>query len=64
MRTPGIAYMSRRWLEMAASAERQMPDGRYAPARPEPYHSIFQRWRATWLVFTGRADALVWPEHS
>lgn len=33
----------------------------WAPARPEGFASIWYRLRATWLVFTGQADALIWP---
>ncbi len=39
-----------------------LPDGRWVAARPEPFFSIFERWRVTWLVFTGRADALLWTD--
>lgn len=39
------------------------PDGRnWYPARPLAFASVFYRLKATWLVFTGRADALIWPE--
>jgi hypothetical protein len=31
------------------------------PARPMELSSIGHRLRATWLVFTGRADAVEWP---
>lgn len=34
---------------------------RYFPARPEPYYSFWRRIEATWMVFTGKADALRWP---
>jgi hypothetical protein len=34
--------------------------GRWVAARPEGFGSIWYRLRATWLVFTGRADALIW----
>ncbi len=37
----------------------RLPDGRYVPARP--LGPSFWRWKATWLVWTGQADALVWP---
>lgn len=37
-------------------------DGRRQHARPEGFSSIRYRLRATWLVFTGRADALIWPK--
>lgn len=35
--------------------------GRWYPSRPEGFASIWYRIKATWLVWTGRADALVWP---
>lgn len=35
--------------------------GNYVPARPEGFSSLTYRIQATWLVWTGRADALVWP---
>lgn len=38
-----------------------LPDGRWVVARPYGFCSLWQRLKATWLVFTGRADALVWP---
>jgi hypothetical protein len=31
------------------------------PARCEGYPSLRYRIKAAWLVFTGRADALIWP---
>lgn len=37
-----------------------LPDGRHVASRPEPFASVGQRWRAAWLVLTGRADALIW----
>ena len=39
-----------------------LPDGRYVAARPLPFFSIGRRWRAAWLVLTGKADALVWQD--
>ena len=36
--------------------------GKWAPARPEGFFSLRNRLKCAWLVFTGRADALVWPE--
>lgn len=36
-------------------------DGKWVPARPEGYFSIRSRIRCAWMVFTGQADALVWP---
>lgn len=36
-------------------------NGKYVPARPSGYYSLRYRLKAAWLVFTGKADALIWP---
>lgn len=36
--------------------------GRLVPARPMGWPSIKSRFKAAWLVFTGKADAVTWPE--
>lgn len=36
-------------------------NGGWAPARGEGFASLRHRIRAAWMVFTGKADALVWP---
>lgn len=38
-----------------------LPDGRWVPARPLGFYSLYNRARCAWLVFTGRADAVTWP---
>lgn len=38
-----------------------VPGQGFAPARPMGFASIQSRVKAAWLVFTGRADALIWP---
>lgn len=39
-----------------------LPDGSWHPARPmQDIPSLFKRIRTAWLVFTGRADAVIWP---
>ncbi len=38
-----------------------LPGHGWVPARCHRTYTLAQRIRATWLVFTGRADALVWP---
>jgi hypothetical protein len=36
-------------------------DGKtWFPARPNGFHSIGSRIAASWKVFTGKADAVVW----
>ena len=37
-------------------------NGRWVPARPMQPSGISIRIRAAWMVFTGKADAVVWPE--
>lgn len=38
-----------------------LPDGRWVPARPLGYSSFPRAIRAAWLVYTGKADAVIWP---
>ena len=33
----------------------------YVPARPAGYPSLRERFKIAWLVFTGQADAVIWP---
>lgn len=56
MKFPGIITAHRDLLDTETCI-----DGRYVPARPLPFYGRFWRFKAAWLVFTGRADALVWP---
>lgn len=58
MRDPGI-YDVNTILRIATTCSAEI-DGREVPARPEGFASPWYRLRAAWLVFTGRADALVW----
>jgi len=37
-----------------------LPDGRWVPARSEGYPSLIHRLKATWLVFSGKADAITY----
>jgi len=37
-------------------------DGDWVPARPLGRSGLLYRLKAAWTVFTGRADALVWPK--
>ena len=39
-----------------------LPDGRYVLARPISGTFRFERLKAAWEVFRGRADALKWTE--
>lgn len=37
-------------------------NGKYVPARPLGWTAIPHRVKAAWLVFTTKADAVIWPE--
>ena len=41
-----------------------LPNGSWEPARPMGYFSLWSRLRLAWAVFTGRADALFWPNQA
>lgn len=61
-RDPDIITMDRRWVDALGKGEiTKNIGGDWVPARPEGYPSILVRIQAAWLVFTGRADALIWP---
>lgn len=53
-------FRSLRDISESVSSSR---DGkRYFPARPMGFPSLGSRLRCAWMVFTGRADAFVWPD--
>ena len=60
MRIPGLIHADA--IAKGNWPQAGLPDGRWVASRPLPYFGIFERWRLAWLVFTGRADALVWTE--
>lgn len=62
MRKPDIRCVT----EVVRDAEQTacgLPDGRYVPARSYAWNQLcpFGRFKAAWLVFTGRADAVTYP---
>lgn len=59
MKYPNIYEV--RALVSVASTNQTNVKGKLVPSRPMGYPSLRHRLRATWLVFTGRADAVVWP---
>lgn len=62
MRKPDIRCVT--WIVRdAAQVQTGLPDGRWVPARAYGQNQLrlFGRWRAAWLVFTGRADAVTYP---
>lgn len=48
-------------LRTAAQVGASVDGKTYYPARPLGFMSIGNRIRCAWAVFTGRADAVIWP---
>ena len=51
-----------KWLQTEANSCMTEIDGKWVPARPMGLCSIRDRFRIAWHVFTGKLDALRWPE--
>ncbi len=49
-------------LKFATGTQTQVSNGKWVPARPCGFSSWRNRLHATWLVFTGKADALIWED--
>lgn len=41
--------------------QQEYKPGRWCPARPIGLFSIWHRLECAWMVFTGKADVIVWP---
>jgi len=60
MKQPNILRV-RNLVEQANAMQQKVPPGvAWVPARPSGYPGFWNRIRAAWLVFTGRADAILW----
>lgn len=61
-KTPAI-YTLAALLNTADGSNSSSNDGKnWVPARPIGYWSWAYRLKAAWLVWTGRADAVIWPQ--
>lgn len=49
-------------LVQSANCNQAGINGRWVPARPLGYCSLWSRFALAWQVFTGKADAVFWPE--
>ena len=58
MKYPNIVHVGD-VIESAKTCSAEV-NGRWVPARALGFQSPWSRLRATWLVFTGKADALIW----
>jgi hypothetical protein len=63
MRGTLIHYVSDEWANLLKSHRHFRQDGTTTPARFYGHRTgFFERLEAAWLVFTGKADALMWPQ--
>lgn len=61
MRSPSIHYVEDVRKMNLNNSTHALIDGQWFLARPLGFCNIWERIRVSWLVFTGRADALIWP---
>jgi hypothetical protein len=40
----------------------QLPSGEWVPAKPIRYWRFWTSLKEAWRVFTGKAEAFIWPE--
>lgn len=40
----------------------RISDGTWVPARPSGFYHLRTRIEWAWMVFTGKADIVIWPE--
>jgi hypothetical protein len=61
---PNIIKMTQDWVDSLDENQMGIEITKgyaiWVPKRTEGFPSAWQRLRAAWLVFTGRADALIW----
>lgn len=59
----GVILLTPEWARAVADPmTTTCVNGKLVAARPIAFQSLRERIRATWLVWTGKADALVWPQ--
>jgi|GEM_PF-5438269 len=61
MRHPAQVTLWQAHEHAKAEVTKQIGD-KWVPARPLGFQSFGSRVKLAWMVFTGKADALIWPE--
>lgn len=62
MKPTQIRFGSKAFFEMASNNMVTLENNERVPRRPDCNRRGFARLYAAWLVFVGRADALMWLE--
>jgi len=60
MKNPSV-YSLRHIVDKHNDSQTEI-NGKWVPARPIGLYSLRERFRIAFMVFTGKADALTWPE--
>jgi hypothetical protein len=60
MKYPSVFHL-KTLIQHCAHTATEISPGVWIPARPLGMATIPHRFKAAWLVFTGKADAVVWP---
>ncbi len=58
---PSIIYLTQQWVNDLTTVQTSVDGKHWEFARPLGYLGFCNRVKAAWLVFTGQADALLWP---
>lgn len=56
-----MIWQLERLYKSVSECQREVSPGKWVPARPEPWPFMW-RFRPAWLVLTGKADVVIWPE--
>ena len=60
---PNLIKMTPKWIHSLANVQVQLKTDRWVPKRPQVAVKLPDRLKAAILVFSGKADALIWPEN-
>jgi hypothetical protein len=60
MNHPSLIKLTPQWVSGLNHTQVSVGN-KWVPARPLGFYSVITRFKMAWLVFTGKADALVWP---
>lgn len=55
-------YTLKQFSDTLNAHKRVEINGKWYPARPSGLQSLYYRLKAAYLVFTGQADAIIWPQ--
>jgi len=60
-KSPNVIHMNKSWYDNLNNCQSSKDGKHWYPSRPLGFYGIGRRIKAAWMVFTGKAGALVWP---